>query len=60
MNDVVGETTVVLDGERATARMKESNLANLISDALIDFTGADIALQNGGGVRASIDEGPPL
>ena len=58
MNDVVGETTVVLDGERATARMKESNLANLISDALIDFTGADIALQNGGGIRASIDQGP--
>lgn len=58
MNDVVGETTVVLDGERATARMKESNLANLISDALLDITGADIALQNGGGVRASIDEGP--
>lgn len=58
MHDVVGESTVVLDGERATARMKESNLANLISDALIDITGADIALQNGGGVRASIDVGP--
>lgn len=58
MNDVVGETTIMLDGERATVRMKESNLANLISDALLDTTGADIALQNGGGVRASIDVGP--
>lgn len=58
MNDVVGETTVPLDGERGTARMKESNLANIIADSLLDITGADIALQNGGGVRASIDEGP--
>lgn len=58
MKEVVGESTVVLDGERGTARMKESNLANLIADSLLDITGADIALQNGGGVRASIAQGP--
>src|SRR5690606_19659684 len=58
MNDVVGETTVLLDGERGTVRMKESNLANVIADSLLDLTGADIALQNGGGVRASIGIGP--
>lgn len=58
MKAVVGESTVALDGERGTVRMKESNLANLIADSLLDITGADIALQNGGGVRASIDAGP--
>ena len=57
MKDVVGKTTVELDGERQTVRLKESNLANVIADSLIELTGADIALQNGGGVRASIDNG---
>lgn len=58
MKAVVGESSVALDGERGTVRMKESNLANLIADSLLDIADADIALQNGGGVRASIDEGP--
>lgn len=57
MQEVVGTTTVELDGERQTARLKESNLANVIADSLRELTGADIALQNGGGVRASIDAG---
>lgn len=58
MNSVVGETTVVLDGERGTVRMKESNLANVIADSLMDVATADIGITNGGGVRASIDVGP--
>lgn len=58
MNEVVGETTVLLDGERGTVRLKESNLGNAVADSLIDLTGADIALQNGGGIRASIGIGP--
>lgn len=57
MQNVMGETKVALDGERSTVRLKESNLANIIADSLRDLTGAEIALQNGGGVRASIDEG---
>ncbi|CAM3598193.1 5'-nucleotidase C-terminal domain-containing protein [Marinicrinis lubricantis] len=57
MNEVVGKTLTPLDGERQTVRLKESNLGNAIADSLVDLTGADIALQNGGGVRASIDEG---
>jgi len=55
--DVVGRTTINLDGERATVRLKESNLANIIADSLRDLTGADFAFQNGGGVRASIPVG---
>ncbi len=57
LNDVVAETTVDLDGERSTVRLKESNLANIIADSLIALTGADVAIQNGGGVRASIETG---
>ena len=57
LNDVVGKTEVDLDGERSTVRLKESNLANVIADSLIALTGADVAIQNGGGVRASIEKG---
>ncbi len=54
----VGSTGVDLDGERGTVRMKESNLANEIADSQRAFLDADIAFQNGGGVRASIKTGP--
>lgn len=55
--EVVGTTTVKLDGERDQVRKAESNLGNLITDAMLDATGADFALTNGGGIRASIDAG---
>ncbi|WP_126425397.1 5'-nucleotidase C-terminal domain-containing protein [Brevibacillus marinus] len=57
MKQVIGSTEVVLDGERQTVRLKESNLGNAIADSLRELTGADVALQNGGGIRASIDKG---
>ncbi|MDD8040695.1 MAG: 5'-nucleotidase C-terminal domain-containing protein [Thermotogota bacterium] len=57
MMHVVGKTSVLLDGERATVRLKESNLGNVIADSLRAMTDADISFQNGGGVRASIPVG---
>lgn len=57
LSGVVGTTSVPLDGERATVRTKESNLGNLITDAMLAATGADVAMTNGGGIRASIDQG---
>jgi len=54
---VVGETKVLLDGERSTVRLKESNLGNVIADSLRAMTDADIALQNGGGIRESVPPG---
>ncbi|GAA0370452.1 5'-nucleotidase C-terminal domain-containing protein [Bacillus horti] len=57
MKAVVGTTLINLDGERQTVRLKESNLGNLVADSLRDLTGADIALQNGGSIRASIGVG---
>jgi 5'-nucleotidase / UDP-sugar diphosphatase len=57
LSEVVGNTSVVLDGERDTVRKSESNLGNLITDAMVEVTGADFALTNGGGIRASIEAG---
>ncbi len=55
---VAGEAAVVLDGERANVRSGETNLGNMITDAMRLVSGAPIAMQNGGGIRASIDAGP--
>ena len=54
---VVGKSAVVLDGERVHVRVGETNLGNLITDAMRDATKADVAITNGGGIRASINEG---
>jgi 5'-nucleotidase / UDP-sugar diphosphatase len=47
----------VLDGERARVRTRPTNLTKLLTTAMLEATGADAALANGGGVRASIDAG---
>lgn len=58
----VGLTEVKLNGVRADVRTKETNLGNLIADGMLDAaqaagTNAVIALQNGGGIRESIEAG---
>lgn len=53
----VGKTETILDGVRENVRSKETNLGNLITDAMKDETGADVAITNGGGIRASIGAG---
>lgn len=55
--EVVGKALVNLDGERANVRTGETTLGNLITDAMRESTGADIAFTNGGGIRASIPAG---
>lgn len=62
MNEVVGYTDVVLNGVRANVRSQETNLGNLIADGMLYAakaagTNAVIALQNGGGIRDSINAG---
>ncbi|MDI3547110.1 MAG: 5-nucleotidase / UDP-sugar diphosphatase [Halanaerobiales bacterium] len=54
---VVGKTAVHLDGERENVRTGETNLGNLITDAMLDTVDADVAITNGGGIRASIGKG---
>lgn len=53
----IGQSNVDLVGEREVVRAGESNLGNLATDAMLDITGADVALTNGGGIRASIPAG---
>src|SRR6056297_3619135 len=55
--EVVGNTEIKLEGAREFVRTGETNLGNLITDAMIDFTGADVVLTNGGGIRDSIQIG---
>ncbi len=58
---VVGNSAVALDGEREHVRGGETNLGNLIADGMLDkaagLVDAQIAITNGGGIRASIDAG---
>lgn len=56
----IGETEEAIDGSRETCRVRECAMGNLVSDAILDRVkdqGISIAIQNGGGLRASIDKG---
>jgi 5'-nucleotidase / UDP-sugar diphosphatase len=60
-NRVVAEATAAIDGSRETCRAGECAMGTLIAEAMLDRVadqGVTIAIQNGGGVRASIDAGP--
>ncbi|WP_414472041.1 bifunctional metallophosphatase/5'-nucleotidase [Microvirga sp. M2] len=48
----VGVTETPLDSRRATVRGGEAAMGNLIADALRASVGADVAITNGGGIRA--------
>ncbi len=48
----VGRTTVPLDARSATSRSEETNVADFIADAFRRASGADVALINGGSIRA--------
>jgi 5'-nucleotidase len=48
----VGRTNVPLDARSATSRSEETNVADFIADAFRRASGADVALINGGSIRA--------
>lgn len=64
---VIGQSEVFLNGNRGAAgapgsfqagvRNAETNLGNLVADAMRHAGGTDIAIQNGGGIRTSINVG---
>ncbi|MEM6889729.1 MAG: bifunctional metallophosphatase/5'-nucleotidase [Pseudomonadota bacterium] len=57
---VVGEAASEIEGAREACRARECAMGNLITDAMLDRVkdqGIEIAIQNGGGIRASIDAG---
>ncbi|MBU2326351.1 MAG: 5'-nucleotidase C-terminal domain-containing protein [Alphaproteobacteria bacterium] len=56
----IGATADGVDGSRETCRAMECTMGNLVADAMVDRVkdqGITIAIQNGGGLRASIDAG---
>ncbi|OJU52415.1 MAG: multifunctional 2',3'-cyclic-nucleotide 2'-phosphodiesterase/5'-nucleotidase/3'-nucleotidase [Mesorhizobium sp. 61-13] len=58
---LVGESTAPIDGSREACRARECEMGNLVSDAVLDRVkdqGVTIVFTNGGGLRASIDQGP--
>ncbi|MEM9425896.1 MAG: bifunctional metallophosphatase/5'-nucleotidase [Pseudomonadota bacterium] len=60
-NEVVAEAADSIEGDRSVCRAMECPMGNLIADAILDRVkdqGISVALQNGGGIRASIDAGP--
>ncbi len=49
---VIGTTESELVSQRAIVRTQESTFGNLVADSMREATGADIAITNGGGIRA--------
>jgi len=57
---VIGASEGPIEGDRTICRVQECSMGNLVADAMLDRTksqGVQIAIQNGGGLRASIDGG---
>ena len=58
---VVAEAATAIGGDREVCRSQECSMGSLIADAMlarVKDQGIDVAIQNGGGIRASIDAGP--
>lgn len=57
---VVAEAADNIVGDREVCRLEECSMGNLVADAMLDRVkdqGVQIAIQNGGGLRASIEAG---
>ena len=57
MDEVIGQCAVDVAWSSPLVRTQESPLGNLAADALRDYCDADIAIQNGGGIRAGLTAG---
>lgn len=60
LSEVIGSIDVDLEDSRDAERVirhRETNLGNLVADAVRSRTDADLAIMNGGGIRASIPAG---
>ena len=57
---IIANTAEPIGGDRAVCRAQECSMGNLIADAMLARVadqGISVAIQNGGGIRASIDAG---
>lgn len=58
---IVAQTKTQIGADRNDCRAKECQMGSLVADAMLERVrgqGVQIAIQNGGGLRASIDAGP--
>jgi 5'-nucleotidase / UDP-sugar diphosphatase len=53
----IGKALVDLDGKRENVRSQETNLGNLVTDAMRAKVDAEVGFMNGGGIRATIPAG---
>ena len=58
LSEVVGATAVPLDALSFSNRTKETDIGNFIADAYREAAGADVALVNGGSIRADLSYNP--
>lgn len=57
---VIGEIAAPIDGDRTACRQRECEMGNVVATAMLERVrnqGVSIAIENGGGLRASIDAG---
>ncbi len=57
---VIGASAGLIEGDRSVCRQMECAMGNLVADAMLARVadqGVTVAIQNGGGLRASIDAG---
>lgn len=57
LEEKVGETPETLNGAWEDLRIDQQNLGNIVADAYLLETGAAVAFENAGGIRASIEAG---
>lgn len=57
LTEKVGSTPVDLDGVWEDLRIYQQNLGNVVTDAYLLETDADVAFENAGGIRASVAAG---
>ena len=58
LGEVIGTTATAMDTTRPVIRGMEATFGNLVVDAMRVATGADMALTNGGGIRAKATYAP--
>jgi 5'-nucleotidase len=57
----VAEIKAPIDGDRTSCRQRECEMGNVVTEAMLDRVknqGISIAIENGGGLRASLPAGP--
>ena len=55
--EVIGQTEVYLNGEKASIRKRSTNLGKFFTEAIKTMANADLAITNSGSIRSSIEVG---